>query len=71
MPKTDRGSPNYWRQTVRERGSFQDGKTLSRNGMSGALVGGYPGVSGLCTSPEYWVALGVGYPPAPGQRLVR
>ena len=27
MPKTDRGSLNCWRQTVRQRGSIQDGKT--------------------------------------------
>ena len=30
MPKTDGGSLNCWRQTVRKRGSMQDGKTPCR-----------------------------------------
>ena len=33
--KTDGGFLSFWRQTVRKRGSIQDGKTPCRSGMSG------------------------------------
>ena len=34
-PEADGGLLSCWRQTVRERGSIQDGKIPCRNGMSG------------------------------------